>query len=83
MNGPLLDRRTDVDQTCIGVSSRLVSSIIGYLAHVIHNKTNILNYKRQQTKTTFTSIDNSIRLDTIVQFTTLEILGCFSLNTHG
>lgn len=83
MNGPPLDRRTDVDQTCIDVSSRLVNSIIGYLAHVIHNKTNILNYKRQQTKTTFTSIDNSLRLDTIVQFTTLEILGCFSLNTHG
>lgn len=43
MNGPLLDRRTNFDQTRTDVSSRLVNSAIAYLAHMIHNKANTLN----------------------------------------
>lgn len=47
---PPVDGRTDFDQTCIDVSSKLVYSAIGYLAHIIRNKTNILSKAKQQTK---------------------------------
>lgn len=48
MNGPPLDGRADFPS--IYVTSRLVNSAIGYLAHIIHNKKNKESKAKQQTK---------------------------------
>lgn len=48
MNGRPLDGRTDLPS--IYVTSRLVNSAIGYLAHIIHNQTNNESKAEQKTK---------------------------------